>query len=161
MTTYASPRLTKLSLQILISLIFLFGLFMMIISIINVIDLIGHQQRKHYYHQQQQQQHWPLSSTTTKTITKKIFNDDPGGNNVNNNDNDDIDHHHHFPSISSPNVQLMFALLTFGHSIFGIISITKQRSSLLSTYSYILLIIFLIKLIFIIGKCDSLITLEF
>ncbi|OTF77172.1 hypothetical protein BLA29_004715 [Euroglyphus maynei] len=46
----------------------------------------------------------------------------------------------------------MFALLTFGHSIFGIVAITKQRSKLLSTYSYTLLITFTIKLLFIIAS---------
>lgn len=57
-----------------------------------------------------------------------------------------------FPSVSSPSVKFILTFITLGHGIFGIVAVTKEKSTLLTTYSHMLLISGFIKLIFIFGE---------
>lgn len=130
MTTYASPRLTRLSLQLLLTLIFIAGFYMTVVSVIRSIDYISNSIRAHRVQTK-------FNESTTPTLSRwnpDIDDTEPG-----------------FPSTSSIIVQLIFGFITLGHAIFGIVAITRQKIRLLSAYGYILVISSFIKILFLIG----------
>lgn len=138
MTTYASPRLTRFTLQILISILFVAGLIMFLVSIIRIID---------YFSEQNQSE---SNSTTVDQLDRQ---------HLQTNKQFDLLSEPRFPSVRAPSVQSILALITISHAIFGIIAITKEQISLISSYSFVLIISFCIKLILLFGISFSLLFL--
>ncbi|KAJ6225546.1 hypothetical protein RDWZM_004091 [Blomia tropicalis] len=57
-----------------------------------------------------------------------------------------------FPNCASPSVEIIFGAITFGHSMFGIVAITKEQSNLLNTYGHMLIMSCCIKFLFIVAS---------
>ena len=130
MTTYASPRLTRTTLLVTISLIFFAGCYMLLIGIFHTINYVSTQKQN--------------NGNTNITIDGEMMTFD------------EI----RFPNCASPSVEIIFGAITFGHSMFGIVAITKEQSNLLNTYGHMLIMSCCIKFLFIVGKlCVCLINI--
>ena len=160
MTTYASPRLTRNSLLVIVSLIFIIGGYIFLIGVIHSINLVSKNARNSRLTVKSSPPTSLLSSSGDTQTTKSVNENNNNKNNDSNNDNNNTKSIHHteyepmppFPSTSSPSVEVIFGVVTLGHSMFGIIAITKERANLLATYSHILIMSCFIKMIFLIGK---------
>ena len=134
MTTYASPRLTRTALVVIISLLFLAGCYMFAIGIFHIINVISE------------------SGRTAEVALKTAPSSTSPMASVNNLPAEVIDDQPRFPSTAAPSVELIFGGLTLGHAIFGIVSVTQERANFLATYSHLLLISCFVKLLFLVGK---------
>lgn len=150
MTTYASPRLTRMALLVMVTLIFLAGCLMLLVSIFSSVNYMARSGRSGPSNDTQ-------PARASVTVTDNSSNKDNSGSSSNNSPvvNSTIDHEANeprFPSTSSPTVEVIFAVVTLGHSMFGIVAVTKERANLLATYGHILTISCFIKMLFLIGK---------
>lgn len=135
MSTYASPKIIKYSLLISNSIIFILGFVILINGIISKInfewdDRKNHQQEKNI--------------TTSKN---DIINDQ--SESVPSNIDEDVQDR--FPSAASSLVKMIFGVMTIIMSIWGIAAVTKSDRSLLITYSFMLIIGFILRFLFLIA----------
>ena len=137
MTTYASPRLTRVALMVAITILFLIGAYIFATGIFHTINTISKNSRI------KTEESGNINSTAS-TVTSVT--------NLKTNDIDNENNEPRFPSLQSSSVELIFGVITLGHAMFGIVAVTQERTNLLATYSHILIISCFIKLLFLFGK---------
>lgn len=124
MTTFASPRLTRLTLTVAITLLWCIGLYILISGILHSINAVS-------------------KSARTEADTKANKSSHMNHHEVN---------EPRFPSTSAPSVELIFGIMQCICAIVGIVAVTQEKANLLATYSHILVISCFVKLLFLIGK---------
>ena len=135
MSTYASPKIIKYSLLISNSIIFILGFVILINGIISKInfdwnDRKNHQQEKNITTSKNQIIHHQSESALS---------------------NIDEDVQDRFPSAASSLVKMIFGVMTIIMSMWGITAVTKSDRSLLITYSFMLIIGFILRFLFLIA----------
>lgn len=129
---------------------------MIIVSLVQMINLLGQHHRSNIVRKFVNNDNNNNQSNETR-IPNNLTNNNNHSTNANDDDDDyDLDEElnilDRFPSITSPSVQLIFAIITIANGIVGIVAITKEQTSLLSLFSFVLIISFSTKLLFLIGK---------
>ena len=135
MSTYASPKIIKYSLLISNSIIFILGFVILINGIVSKINFDWNDRKSH-------QQEKNITTSKNHIINHQ-------SESVPSNIDEDVQDR--FPSAASSLVKIIFGVMTIMMSMWGITAVTKSDRSLLITYSFMLIIGFILRFLFLIA----------